>query len=147
MSTPFENIISGVWPGRFVWADDTCCAFSTIEPIAPGHTLLVPRVAYAKWTDAPEDVALHLMRVARIIGLAQEKAFDVPRSGLMIAGFEVPHTHLHVIPMRSEEDIRFANAKPGVDEEMDASMTAIRQELQNEGWGEFVPKDLRSAEL
>ena len=65
MSTVFENIISGVWPGRFVWADDLCVAFATIEPTSPGHVLVVPRCPYEAWTDAPSDVAAHIMKVAR----------------------------------------------------------------------------------
>ena len=81
MSTIFDNIITGVWPGRFVWADDLCVAFATIEPTSPGHVLVVPRTAYEAWTDAPSDVAAHLMTVARTIGLAQKAAFGVPRAG------------------------------------------------------------------
>ena len=92
MSTIFDNIITGVWPGRFVWADDLCVAFATIEPTSPGHVLVVPRCPYEAWTDAPSDVAAHLMKVARAIGVAQKAAFGVPRAGLAIAGFEVPHT-------------------------------------------------------
>ena len=65
MSTVFDNIITGVWPGRFVWADDLCVAFATIEPTSPGHVLVVPRTSYEAWTDAPSDVAAHLMKVAR----------------------------------------------------------------------------------
>ena len=112
MSTIFDNIITGVWPGRFVWADDLCVAFATIEPTSPGHVLVVPRTAYDAWTDAPSDVAAHLMTVARTIGLAQKAAFGVPRAGLAIAGFEVPHTHLHVIPLRDETDILLSKAAP-----------------------------------
>ena len=85
MSTIFDNIITGVWPGRFVWADDVCVAFATIEPTSPGHVLVVPRTAYDAWTDAPSDVAAHLMTVARTIGLAQKAAFGVPRAGRAIA--------------------------------------------------------------
>ena len=76
MSTIFDNIITGVWPGRFVWADDLCVAFATIEPTSPGHVLVVPRCPYEAWTDAPSDVAAHLMKVARAIGVAQKAAFD-----------------------------------------------------------------------
>ena len=133
MSTVFEKIISGDIPGRFEWADEVCVAFSTIEPIATGHVLVVPRHPWAKWTDAPEEVATHLMVVARTIGIAQEAAFDVPRSGLMIAGFEVPHTHLHVVPMRSEADIAFANAHPVPDAELDRAAEALRAQLRESG--------------
>lgn len=147
MATAFENIISGVWPGRFEWADDVCVAFSTIKPIVSGHVLVVPRHPYPRWTLAPEEVATHLMAVARHIGQAQEQAFDVPASGLVIAGFEVPHTHLHVIPMRSEEDIRFANAHTEPDDQMDAAAEALREALRQAGHGAHVPAALGSPDL
>lgn len=147
MSTVFEKIISGEFPGRFEWADEVCVAFSTIEPMAPGHVLVVPRHPWAKWTDAPEEVATHLMVVARTIGLAQEAAFGVPRSGLVIAGFEVPHTHLHVVPMRSEADIAFANAHPAPDEELDRAAEELRAALRTAGHGAHVPTELGSAAL
>ena len=57
MATLFESIIAGDVPGRFVWADDQCVAFATIEPTSPGHVLVVPRSPYPKWTDAPAPVA------------------------------------------------------------------------------------------
>ena len=147
MSTIFDNIISGVWPGRFVWADDLCVAFATIEPTSPGHVLVVPRCPYEAWTDAPSDVAAHLMKVARAIGLAQKAAFGVPRAGMAIAGFEVPHTHLHVIPLRDETDILLSKAAPASDEELDAAMTSLREALLVAGHKAHVPPSMGSAEL
>ena len=112
MATLFESIIAGDVPGRFVWADDQCVAFATIEPTSPGHVLVVPRSPYPKWTDAPAPVAAHLASVAQAIGAAQEDAFGVPRAGMAIAGFDVPHLHLHVIPLRDETDILLSKAAP-----------------------------------
>ena len=125
MSTVFDNIITGVWPGRFVWADDVCVAFATIEPTSPGHVLVVPRTAYDAWTDAPSDVAAHLMTVARTIGLAQKAAFGVPRAGLAIAGFEVPHTHIHVFGANGMDEIT-APPMPSLD---DAAMDDLAARL------------------
>lgn len=147
MSTVFENIISGVWPGRFVWADDLCVAFATIEPTSPGHVLVVPRIPYEAWTDAPSDVAAHLMQVARAIGRAQRDAFGVPRAGLAIAGFEVPHTHLHVIPLRDETDILLSKATPAPGEELDEAMNALREALLAAGHAAHVPPSMGSAAL
>lgn len=147
MSTIFDNIITGVWPGRFVWADDVCVAFATIEPTSPGHVLVVPRTPYESWTDAPSDVAAHLMKVARAIGLAQKSAFGVARSGLVIAGFEVPHTHLHVIPLRDESDVLLSKAAPASDDELDAAITTLREALLAAGHGAHVPSSMKSAAL
>jgi histidine triad (HIT) family protein len=110
MATLFTRIIDGEIPGRFVWADDTCVAFSTIAPIAPGHTLVVPRAEVDHWIDLDDDVAAHLMVVARAIGAAQMDAFHPARIGMIIAGMEVPHTHLHVIPIETEADLDFRRA-------------------------------------
>lgn len=142
MSTVFEKIISGEWAGRFVWADTDVVAFATIIPTAPGHTLVVPRHPWDTWTDVPADIRNHLFDVAAIIGTAQESAFNVPRSGLVIAGFEVPHTHLHVIPCRTQDDILLNNAAPATDDELDAAMTALRKALIDAGHGEFVPDNM-----
>lgn len=147
MSTVFEKIISGVWPGRFIWADDTCVAFATIAPVSPGHVLVVPREPWPKWTEAPSDVATHLMKVARHIGLAQEAVFDVPRSGLVIAGFEVPHTHLHVIPLRTEADVNLARAGSATPGELDEAMTLLRERLLANGHGAHVPASMDSPAL
>ena len=147
MSTVFEKIISGEWSGRFVWADDLCVAFATIEPTSPGHVLVVPRCPYEAWTDAPSDVAAHLMKVARAIGVAQKAAFGVPRAGLAIAGFEVPHTHLHVIPLRDETDILLSKATPASDKDLDATMAALREALLAAGHRAHVPATMSSPAL
>lgn len=138
----FEKIISGEWAGRFCWAEDSCVVFATIAPTAPGHMLVVPREPWAKWTDLPAEVAARLFEVARIIGSVQETVFDVPRSGLVIAGFEVPHTHLHVIPLRSEADVSLANATPASDEALDDATARLRTALVEAGFGEFIPPEM-----
>ena len=147
MSTVFENIISGVWSGRFVWADDVCIAFATIEPTAPGHVLVVPREPVPTWTALPEETAAHLMTVAHAIGRVQEEAFRVPRAGLVIAGFEVPHTHLHVIPLRSEADVLLSNAAPASDASLDEAMDRLRSALVQAGYGAHVPVRMDSPAL
>lgn len=142
MSTVFEKIISGEWPGRFVWAEDSVVAFATIAPTAPGHILVVPREPWAKWTDVPGEVRARLFEVAGIIGGVQEAVFGVDRSGLVIAGFEVPHTHLHVIPLRSEADVNLATAQSASDEDLDSAMLTLREGLITAGYGQFVPEQM-----
>ncbi|MEY4130208.1 MAG: hypothetical protein RLZZ31_332 [Actinomycetota bacterium] len=110
MSTIFTKIINGELPGRFVYTDDRCVVFLTIAPMAPGHALVVPRVEIDHWTDLEPDLAAHLMVVAQKIGQAQLRAFSAQRISMVIAGLEVPHTHLHVLPINSEADIDFGKA-------------------------------------
>lgn len=114
MPTVFTKIINGELPGRFVWTDDRAVAFLTIAPITPGHTLVVPREEIDDWTTMEPDLQAHLMVVAGRIGAAVRRAFDAPRAGLIIAGFEVPHTHLHVLPTWGLEDFDFTRANSNV---------------------------------
>lgn len=134
MATLFTRIIDGELPGRFVWRDDTAVAFMTIAPIQPGHALVVPRAEVDNWLDLDRDIARHLMDVAQTIGRAQQRAFDRERVGMVIAGLEVPHVHLHTIPIRSEADLNFALADPSpAAESLDAAAAAIRTELRAMG--------------
>ena len=130
MSTLFTKIINGDLPGRFVYRDDLCVAFLTIAPICPGHTLVVPRLEVDHWVDLPDELAGHLAIVARTIGAAQMTAFEAERISLIIAGLEVPHTHLHVLPITSEADIDFRKANSAVDPaELDQAAKALRAAL------------------
>lgn len=134
MSTLFTKIINGDLPGRFVYRDDLCVAFLTIAPICPGHTLVVPRLEVDHWVDLPDELAGHLAIVARKIGAAQMSAFEAERISLIIAGLEVPHTHLHVLPITSEADIDFRKANSAVDPaDLDNVARALRAALGAEG--------------
>jgi diadenosine tetraphosphate (Ap4A) HIT family hydrolase len=148
MATLFTRIIRGEVPGRFVWSDEVCVAFATIAPISPGHVLVVPRTEVDRFTAAPDELLAHLMGVAKIVGAAQEKAFDAPRAALLVAGFEVPHLHLHVLPAWGEAHLSFADAKPDTPgEELDAAMHTLRAALRDAGHGDHVPPQLGSPDL
>lgn len=139
MSTVFSKIISGEFPGRFVWADEKVVAFLSIGPITKGHTLVVPRQEIDKWTDAPAELVAHATEVAQKIGAAQVTAFGAERAGLMIAGFEVPHLHVHVWPVNSLDDFNLANARTDVpDAEFDDAAHLLRVALRQTGHTEFV---------
>lgn len=111
----FSRIIEGQLPGHFVHRDERCVAILSINPIAPGHTLVVPRREVDLWTDLTEDETAHLMVVARRIGIAQRRVLGCERVGLIVAGFEVPHCHLHVIPANSMDDLDFSRAAATTD--------------------------------
>lgn len=87
----------------------------TINPISRGHLLVVPRLAIDQWTDLPDEISQHCFNVAKLIASAQKHTLGCTRVALIIAGFEVPHCHIHVIPAESIEDISFANAVKDVD--------------------------------
>jgi histidine triad (HIT) family protein len=132
MPSIFTRIIDGELPGRFVWRDDVCVAFLSIAPIKTGHTLVVPIAEVDHWLDLDTATAAHLMEVAQAVGRAQQVAFSPVRIGLVIAGLEVPHCHLHVIPIDAEADLHFANADPSTPAEaLDAAADALRAVLQS----------------
>ncbi len=112
MPTIFSRIIEGELPGTFVWRDDLVVAFLSINPLKPGHTLVVPRVETDHWLDLDLAVAQHCMVVSQFIGKAQQAAFNPTRIALLILGMEVPHVHVHVLPIWAESDVNFAERRP-----------------------------------
>ena len=138
MSTVFSQIIVGELPGHFVWKDDACVVFATIAPITPGHMLVVPRAEVAEFTQADDALLAHLMHVAKAIGQACKAAYGAPRAGLLIAGFEVDHLHLHVLPAWGEGELRFDRAKPATADDLIVACDRIRAALRDLGYGEHV---------
>jgi diadenosine tetraphosphate (Ap4A) HIT family hydrolase len=110
MASVFTKIINGELPGRFVYEDDDIVAFLTIAPITVGHTLVVPRAEIDNWQDVDPAVFGRVMEVSQLIGKAVVKAFPAERAGVIIAGLEVPHLHVHVFPTNNLADFGFANA-------------------------------------
>ena len=113
MASVFTMIIKGELPGRFVYEDDLgdegVVAFLTIEPMTPGHTLVVPRAEVDKWQEVEGPLFHRVMDVAQRIGKAVCAAFDAQRAGMIIAGLEVPHLHVHVFPAYNLTDFGFAH--------------------------------------
>lgn len=135
MASIFTMIINGDIPGRFVWRDDRVVAFLTIAPLRPGHTLVVPREEIEHWVDLEPDLLAHLTGVSQAIGKAIDDAFHPTKVGMMIAGLEVPHVHLHVVPIDTVHDLDFANADADpTPESLDAAATQIRASLRSLGY-------------
>ena len=140
MATIFTRIIDGDLPGRFVWRDETCAAFLSINPLRPGHVLVVPRAEVEHWIDLDETTWAHLTAVSRAIGAALQVAYRPVKVGLMLAGLEVPHVHVHLVPIEGVHDLDFANADPDPDPaELDAAAETIRAALRDAGAGDTVP--------
>jgi|TARA_B100001750_G_scaffold23792_1_gene15901 diadenosine tetraphosphate (Ap4A) HIT family hydrolase len=125
-------IIKGDLPGTFVWEDDRCVAFMSINPLAYGHTLVVPRDEIDQWLDVPSDLREHLFEVAARIGAAQKQVFGSQRIGMIIAGFEVPHMHIHLIPANTMSDMDFSLASDSVDAaDLERAAESIKSALEN----------------
>lgn len=141
MASVFTAIIEGQLPGRFVWEDDEFVAFLTIAPVTQGHTLVVPRKEIDQWQDIDPGAFARLSAVAQKIGQAVCKAWDAPRAGMLIAGLEVPHLHVHVFPAfeLGNFDITGADANP-TPESLDEAQAMIKQALRDLGHGANVPE-------
>ena len=134
MPTIFTRIIEGELPGRFVWRDDRCVAFLSIEPLRPGHTLVVPIDEVDHWIDLEPDLLAHLSSVAQTIGRALQAGFRPARVGMMLVGLDVPHVHLHVSPIDGPGDLDFANADHDADPaDLDRAAETIRTQLRELG--------------
>lgn len=130
MASIFTRIIAGELPGRFVWKDDRAVAILTIAPLRPGHVLVIPREEVDHWLDLSPELAAHLMRVAQTVGRAVAKAFPCRKVGLMIAGLEVPHTHLHLVPIDDLAEMDFSRQDRNPDPRaLDEAAAAIRAAL------------------
>ncbi len=134
MPTIFTQIIEGKLPARFVWKDDRSVVFLSNRPLRPGHSLVVPRQEIDHWIDLDASLLGHLMETAQAIGRAQMAGFKPERIGVMLAGLEVPHCHLHVVPIRGLHDLDFGNQDPNPDPQMmDDAAETIRTELRRLG--------------
>lgn len=111
MASVFTKIINRELPGRFVHEDDEIVAFLTIEPMTQGHTLVVPRAEIDHWQNLEPAVFARVMGVSQRVGKAVCSAFGAQRAGMIIAGLEVPHLHVHVFPAYNLTDFGFAHVE------------------------------------
>lgn len=117
MSSIFTRIINGEIPSYKVAETANCIAFLDINPLAPGHTLVVPKVEVDYIFDVEDDLYAELLLFAKKVGLAIEKVVPCERIGMTVIGLEVPHAHIHLIPINGIGDMNFANKKLDLEEE------------------------------
>jgi histidine triad (HIT) family protein len=138
-TTVFTRILRGELPGRFVWRDDEVAAFLTIAPLNPGHTLVVPVRQIDHWTDVDPVLWGRISAVQHAVGRAIMRAFAPTRVGAIIAGLEVPHCHVHLVPIDSERELDFARADAAPDPAaMDDAAERIRAALRELGHAEVA---------
>lgn len=110
--TIFSKIIAGEIPSFKIAENDKFFAFLDIFPLREGHTLVVPKNETDNLFDLPEDYLKEILLFAQPIAKAIEKSFDCNRCGISVIGLEVPHAHVHLIPINSANDLNFTQAKP-----------------------------------
>ena len=130
MPSIFTKIINGEIPCYKIAEDNRYFAFLDINPNAVGHTLCVPKIEIDKIMDLDEDTYMGLMAFSRKVGKAIEAAVDCKRVGLTVIGLEVPHVHVHLIPLNEMKDATFAHKVSLTSEEFEAVAEKIRSKIE-----------------
>jgi histidine triad (HIT) family protein len=123
----FTKIVNGEIPAYKVAEDDRYLAFLDVFPTTKGHTLVIPKQQIDYIFDLNDELYLGLMAFAKKVALAVEKAVPCKRVGVAVVGLEVPHTHVHLIPLNKMADMNFANKQQFSKEEMEAVAAKIRE--------------------
>ncbi|MBB6681699.1 HIT family protein [Aequorivita sp. 609] len=131
MASIFTKIIEGEIPAYKVAEDDKFIAFLDINPNSKGHTLCVPKEEIDKIFDMGEHMYLQLMQFSRKVAHAIEKSVPCKRVGMAVVGLEVPHVHVHLIPLNEMDDMRFTKKIDMKDEEFKALATKIAENLNS----------------
>lgn len=129
MSSIFTRIIKGEIPCEKILENDKLFAFLDIRPINPGHTLVVPKVELDELFDEADDVLESALPFAKVIARALKKSVPCKRIGVLVAGFEVPHAHIHLVPIQAEGELSFSRARAAKPEELSALARKIRENL------------------
>lgn len=130
MSTIFSKIISGEIPCHKIAESATCFAFLDISPLAKGHTLVVPKLEKDYIFDIEDELHADLWQFAKKVSIAIKAGVPCKRIGVAVIGLEVPHAHIHLIPMNKVSDMNFAMPKLSFSkEEMEATAEAIRKNI------------------
>lgn len=119
MSTIFTKIIAGEIENYKIYEDEKTYAFLTIRPHTKGHMLVIPKIEVDHWDDVPEDYYVAMWGTARNMTKLLKEKYQCERVGVMIAGFEVPHAHIHLIPMKTLKDL-------DIDQAYDASPDELK---------------------
>jgi histidine triad (HIT) family protein len=129
MSSIFTKIVNGEIPSYKIAEDENYLAFLDVNPNAKGHTLCIPKQEINKIFDMEEDLYLGLMKFSRKVAKAVEKTIPCKRIGVAVVGLEVPHTHVHLIPLNDMDDMRFQRKVKLSRDEFEQLASAIRSNL------------------
>ena len=109
--TIFSKIIAGEIPCYKIAENEKFIAFLDVYPLVEGHTLIVPKIEVDKFFDVPDEYLSEMLLFAKPIAHAIERAFNCERCGLSVVGLEVPHAHLHLVPINDADDLNFTRGK------------------------------------
>ena len=131
MSTIFTKIIEGEIPCQRLAENDKFLAFLDVRPIAHGHALVIPKTEVDYLFDLDDATLGEIMVFARPVARPIEKVVSCERVGIMVAGLEVPHAHVHLVPINAVSDLNFANSKAAEPGELKDLADKVRAELAN----------------
>ncbi|MEX0738283.1 MAG: HIT family protein [Pseudohongiella sp.] len=133
MSSLFTRIRQGDLPGHVLWDDGRCFAILTIKPIRVGHLLVIPHEEVDHWDDMDAGLNAHVFNVANTLSRTLRSLFPCEKVGMMIAGLEVRHAHIHLVPITAISDLNFALAQERDAEAQLGTACRIRQALRDAG--------------
>jgi histidine triad (HIT) family protein len=125
----FCKIIAGEIPGARIWEDEDFFAFLDINPMNPGHTLLVPKKHHEYLFDVGDPLYSKIFAAAKMLSKPIRKAMGAKRIGVVVEGFLVPHVHIHLVPLHHGGELSFARSKKATPGELDEAAEKIRKEL------------------
>jgi len=125
----FCKIIAKQVPKRILWENDHFLAFLDLTPVQPGHLLIIPKEHIETVFDMPDGLYEELFNAAKALSTPLQKAMKSVRVGMVIEGFGVPHTHLHLVPINKSHDLDSGNARPASPEELDAIADKIEKQI------------------
>lgn len=117
MSSIFTKILQREIPGHIVAENESCCAFLDVNPLTRGHTLVVPKKEIDRFFDLDDALYQELTLFGKRVAEGIEKAIPCDRVGVAVLGLEVPHAHIHLVPIRNEGDLNFSNPRVELSEE------------------------------
>lgn len=129
MASLFTKIINRELPAHILAEDDNYLAFLDIRPIKTGHSLVIPKLEVDRFFDLPDDILSHMMPFSKKISQALEAVIPCNRVGVIVAGLEVPHAHLHLVPFDGIDELSFSYAKPASDDTLSKLAVKIKKEI------------------
>lgn len=135
MPSVFSRIMNREIPGHFVHEDEQCVVIMTIQPFTQGHVLVIPREEIDCWEDVPAPLAQHLLTVSQRMAKVIKSEFSALRAGVLIAGVDIDHLHIHIFPANDASDFEFGKSTPqAASSEQLADVAArLREALANSG--------------
>lgn len=126
----FCKIIKKEIPASSVWEDDRFLAFLDVQPVNPGHLLIIPKEHIENIFDMPDGLYEEIFKTAKALSMPLQKAMSSARVGIVVEGFGVPHTHIHLVPINKPHDLDSSRAKPMAAEKLAEIAEKIKQEVE-----------------